>query len=125
MSVSKVYLDEDDNVIDDVKQVEKEKLTKKICSFCKREMPISEFGKCKSTKDGYQYYCKTCQKIYRQGAKKLKVCSNCGEAKPIFEYYECRTNKDGLFDMCKECCKTYTSNKPNRKHYEKYFSIET
>ena len=63
----------------------------KICSFCKKELPISEFGKCKSTKDGLQYYCKSCQKLYRQGTKKLKVCTSCGEAKPIYEYYECRT----------------------------------
>lgn len=35
----------------------------KVCSRCKRELPISEFNKNKRNKDGLQYYCKKCKKV--------------------------------------------------------------
>ena len=34
----------------------------KVCSKCKRELPIEMFGKRKSESDGLQYYCKECKK---------------------------------------------------------------
>lgn len=34
----------------------------KICSKCKKELPISEFGKNKATKDGFICSCKKCSK---------------------------------------------------------------
>lgn len=33
----------------------------KVCSKCKRELPISEFGKNKATKDGFICSCKKCE----------------------------------------------------------------
>ena len=36
----------------------------KICSKCGRELPISQFYKCKSNKDGLQAHCKECLKQY-------------------------------------------------------------
>lgn len=41
----------------------------KICSKCGRELPISEFSKDKSKKDGLQAYCKECNKQYREEHK--------------------------------------------------------
>jgi hypothetical protein len=40
--------------------------TTKICCKCKLECDISNFGKLKSSKDGYRYDCKNCRKIYRE-----------------------------------------------------------
>jgi hypothetical protein len=37
----------------------------KICSVCKLEKEINNFGKLKSSKDGYRYDCKSCRKNYR------------------------------------------------------------
>lgn len=34
----------------------------KICSKCKRDLPLTEFYKKKCAKDGLQYVCKECQK---------------------------------------------------------------
>lgn len=42
-----------------------ENITKK-CSKCGRELPLSEFNKDKSRKDGLQSYCKSCQKQYKK-----------------------------------------------------------
>lgn len=33
----------------------------KVCSKCKKELPISEFGKNKATKDGLICSCKKCE----------------------------------------------------------------
>ena len=38
----------------------------KICSKCKRELPISEFGKNKTTKDGLNSWCKLCSSNYNR-----------------------------------------------------------
>lgn len=35
----------------------------KVCSRCRRELPISEFYKNKRNKDGLQHYCKKCKKV--------------------------------------------------------------
>lgn len=36
----------------------------KICKRCGRELPLSEFSKCKRNKDGLQLWCKECNKQY-------------------------------------------------------------
>ena len=38
--------------------------TTKICSKCRRELPLSEFNKDRTRKDGLQTYCKDCRKQY-------------------------------------------------------------
>lgn len=38
-------------------------MTTKVCSRCKVEKDLSEFGKEKRTKDGYKYHCKKCNSI--------------------------------------------------------------
>jgi hypothetical protein len=38
--------------------------TTKICSKCGRELPLSEFNKDRTRKDGLQTYCKDCRKQY-------------------------------------------------------------
>lgn len=42
----------------------------KKCSKCGRELPVSEFWKKSSTKDGLQAYCKDCGNDYIKGRKK-------------------------------------------------------
>ena len=38
----------------------------KVCSKCGRELPLSEFYKDKSRKDGVRYMCKSCRKELRK-----------------------------------------------------------
>jgi hypothetical protein len=45
----------------------------KVCNKCGRELPIENFSKCSSTKDGLQYNCKECNKNYRSNqSEKIK-----------------------------------------------------
>ena len=49
----------------------------KVCSKCKRELPISEFGKNKYEKDGLQSCCKVCkkqiQRIYYERTREVQL----------------------------------------------------
>ena len=40
---------------------------KKRCSKCKHELPLSEFSKRSASKDGLNYKCKTCCRVYGRG----------------------------------------------------------
>ena len=42
-------------------------MERKICSKCELEKEVSEFTKNKRKKDGYNSYCKECNKTYQQG----------------------------------------------------------
>lgn len=39
-------------------------MERKVCSKCKEEKEVCEFGRRKDTKDGYRNECKTCIKVY-------------------------------------------------------------
>ena len=44
----------------------------KLCNHCKRNLPLSEFGKHAKTKDGYQPLCKECKSKQMAKAHKAK-----------------------------------------------------
>lgn len=49
----------------------------KVCSRCKRELPVSEFNKDKSKNDGLNYYCRKCiterdKEYYNKRRKAIK-----------------------------------------------------
>lgn len=53
----------------------------KICTFCKRELPLESFGKCTKSKDGLKTRCKECRnkikreynKTHKQQAHEYKI----------------------------------------------------
>jgi len=66
---------------------------KKICYKCKLELEINNFGKLKSSKDGYRYDCKYCRKKYNDDNKEtIKIKQQ--------EYYI--NNKQYLLNQHKE-----------------------
>jgi RNase P subunit RPR2 len=84
----------------------------KECGRCNRILPKSAFYKSKSTKDGYQYMCKECEKSRHQARKQqikitpeTKVCANCGVEKSASEFHSNSIHKDGLVSYCKTCAK--------------------
>ena len=54
--------------------VETQDLIGKLCKRCGRVLPLSEFSKHRSTKDGLQIYCKDCQKeLIHDGREKARL----------------------------------------------------
>jgi len=86
----------------------------KVCTKCGRELPLSEFHKTKTTKDGLKIYCKICRKtmatknIKHCGIKirskvYFKTCSKCGKLKHVDEFARCSYVKSGHISVCKSC----------------------
>lgn len=87
----------------------------KICSKCKREKDLTEFGKDSHAKDGLRYSCKECSNKSQRNKIRKKVeftCDSCGETKEV-DYY---THKRRKTNFCLKCVakKTQTGVKKPR-----------
>lgn len=107
--------------------IEKENtLTYKICTKCNENKDISEFAKCLSNPDGFQYWCKDCRakykednrehileisKIYREQPKTKEYMKNY-----IKEYMKNSKNKQRQLENSK---RWYKENINNVKEYYK------
>lgn len=106
----------------------------KVCNRCHRSLPITEFSRKSSTKDGYQFQCKECQQamardLYekRKAEQKkvqeekpdtipeTKVCRKCGRELPVSMFGKAPKNQYGLKSYCRDCenenCRKYRARK--------------
>lgn len=114
------------------------KVTKE-CNRCHRVLPITEFHRNHTRKDGYQCQCKDCQRelshaMYakREAEKKAeapeppttKVCAQCKRELPVEMFGHTPKNTNGLKSYCRDCenensrkyrAKRYGSPKKDRK----------
>lgn len=117
--------------------LEKTPRATKICSKCKRELPISLFRKNWLSKDGYGVWCKRCTVKYGQIKQKeiieynrlnkkeilscvegkIKKCSICKKDKLINEYHINMRSVDMHAILCKEC---ESKRSIKRNHYQTY-----
>lgn len=83
----------------------------KRCSSCNKVKDHEEFNRNKRTRDGLQYYCKSCFHNIRHNAPKQipdkKRCPKCSKVKPKENFYVSHVNKSGLSTWCKSCKKIY------------------
>jgi len=84
----------------------------KICSKCKRELPLTSFTRNWLHKDNKSHACKDCSKERNNNIKDgFRRCSKCHEWKPATrEYFYPR--KDKIASECKQCHKNRHPNKP-------------
>ena len=65
---------------------------KKICSRCKEEKNLDQFGKDRYSKDGHRYHCKEChnskQREYARNNKELIKARNAKKAASRKAYYQ-------------------------------------
>lgn len=108
----------------------------KVCSRCHRELPLDQFSKNRTRKDGYQRECKDCQRelsqsLYKkrkEGRKeeaatveppKTKVCAKCGRELPIENFGTNKRATDGHKSYCRDCenenCRKYRAKKYGRQ----------
>lgn len=86
----------------------------KVCCRCQIEQTTSEFYKHKNKKDGFEPYCKTCEKRRKQGLKtkpkieaQLKTCYRCKIEKGIEHFCKNKLKSDGFDTYCKTCSREH------------------
>lgn len=92
----------------------------KICSKCKSEKPIEEFGKSTESKDGLKHSCKSCRnresmayrkthriRCYTPAVGTTKKCDICKREKAIEEFGKDCCQKDGRERRCKTCIRKF------------------
>ena len=96
----------------------------KTCSACKVNRVLNLFYKDKNRVDGYNPYCKICEKnrdklrhnhnrqlmimnsndsINWNILKTTKMCKQCNQEKEFINFYKEKRNKDGYRKICKNC----------------------
>ena len=118
----------------------------KECNRCHRVLPITEFHRNHTRKDGYQCQCKDCQRelahlmyVKREEAKQTeqplevpttKVCAKCGRELPVENFGHTKKNKNGLKSYCKDCenenCRKYRAKRygsPKREKKSKTLDV--
>lgn len=83
-------------------------MSDKTCKNCERELPFSAFNKKRSTKDGYNNYCRTCVNS-KSVVIEHKICQTCEVEKPAADFHKMRSSEDGLHPYCKLCKKDYAA----------------
>ena len=108
----------------------------KVCNRCHRILPLTEFHRNHTRKDGYQCQCKECQRELAQNLysrrkaeaedkpqepeppKTTKVCTKCKRELPVSSFGPNKRSSDGLKVYCKECenenCRKYRAKKYGR-----------
>ena len=92
---------------------------KKVCSKCKTEKPVAEFGKDRSRSDGLRSYCRQCQRDYDKSKNNpprttgTKTCSKCKTEKPVAEFSKQKSSSDGLRAQCRQCQRVYDKSRNN------------
>lgn len=105
----------------------------KICSKCKKEKELTNFGKDKYSPDGYNYRCKDCVKVIRKktyfkrkdkilsdrknlAAKNklkqtnlndVKLCIGCNIKLNVINFWKDNHKPDGLRTYCKKRIKKH------------------
>lgn len=93
----------------------------KRCSACYETKPLSDFCKSHHTRDGLEYQCKDCRRLYRKARTRKvkrsvveKECPQCKEVKLAKAFSIDRSRSDGLSRICKECQKVNYAARKNR-----------
>ena len=110
----------------------------KICSKCRRELPLSSFGKDIHQPDGLEYSCKECslkrrrdylktkrtkEEIFQTRAnleKGTKICSKCRREFSLDHFHKCKNSYDGFGGQCIFCERAYRELGRNKETQEKW-----
>lgn len=96
-------------------------VTEKKCTKCGIVKPAEDFNKSKKSRDGLQWNCKSCRRVWRLEQRNKektspdeKRCSACKIIKPRRAFYRNSLSSDGLRSWCIDCEKVY--NRIVKKH---------
>ena len=114
--------------------VVRHRVREKRCYRCGEILPLDQFYKDTSKRDGLQYWCKACDKASKEADCKenrnraiarimgLKRCGKCGKYLPMDQFTKDKRAADGLATKCKACAKAYCeANKQKIAEYQKAY----
>ena len=96
-----------------------EEIKTKICQKCGKELPIEEFSKNPSCKDGHLSTCKRCRGAFQNTPEEI-TCPVCGKTKPYWEFSVAPRSKTGRVWACKECIANKPSDISDTAYRRKY-----
>jgi hypothetical protein len=114
----------EDTNTEDIEIIEEELVEepKKTCYKCKENLTFDNFAKNPAKKNGFDTYCKNCNKErYTQNKNKKKVeleekkCTKCDTIKNISEFYNRVGSSDGKTSECKDCTIDMYNNRVNNR----------
>jgi len=91
----------------------------KICAKCGKELPIDEFSKNSSMKDGHLNTCKKCRGAFKNTPDEI-TCPVCGKTKPYWEFSVAPKSKTGRVWACKECIAAKPADISDTSYRRKY-----
>lgn len=95
-------------------------VTAKMCSGCKKMLPVASFSGQASSKDGYCYSCRDCKYITDSARREeiqersrnqtlvvaggtVRICSQCHVKKPWADFHKRASCTSGIDSRCKQC----------------------
>jgi hypothetical protein len=103
----------------------------KICKKCNKEKELIDFSKHKRTADGYNYYCKECNRNYRlQNKDRLKeynnnyYCQNKEKLLSSHKDYLKRYYKDNKDEFLLKSKDRWENNKEDLREYNKKYYLD-
>jgi len=77
----------------------------KICSHCRKDLPVLMYSINRGNKDGFNIYCRDCNKLRPFPIPKRKVCEICKKDKAIKHFMNEDTGKASKY--CHDCLPRY------------------
>lgn len=95
----------------------------KVCSRCKRELPVSEFNKDKSKNDGLNYYCRKCitecdKEYYNKRRKAIKEKRD--KTRNTFGRVGCKRGNTGIVKRDYELTEQQLERRNKNRETQKY-----
>lgn len=95
----------------------------KVCSRCKRELPVSEFNKDKSKNDGLNYYCRKCiterdKEYYNKRRKAIKEKRD--KTRNTFGRVGCKRGNTGIVKRDYELTEQQLERRNKHRETQKY-----
>lgn len=95
----------------------------KTCKKCGLTLPVDEFSKNSSTKDGYLSTCKMCRGTININTPKTIVCPVCELEKPYWEFKIASHSPTGRMWACKQCIDNKPTDISEISYRRKYDSV--
>lgn len=102
----------------------------KICKNCNILQPINSYNKHMINPDGYDHYCRNCNRIMRTKKETSintnilsKYCYKCNSEKDVVNFKTNKLSLDGYYNTCNDCWKPREWTKEKERESHKKYAL--